>query len=62
MCLQLITTWKVKKRICDSASVAHALPIVRSLHITKGLAKQAKTSSVQEKCVRWGRTIDWPLH
>lgn len=34
----------------------------RSLHITEGVAKHAKTSSVQEKCVRWGSTIDWPLH
>lgn len=38
------------------------LPIERSLHITEGVAKHAKTSSVQVKCVRWGNTIDWPLH
>lgn len=40
----------------------HVLPMERSLHITEGVAKQAKTSSVQVKCVRWGRTMDWPLH
>lgn len=33
-----------------------------SLHMTDGVAKQAKTSSVQEKCVRCGSTMDWPLH
>lgn len=38
------------------------LPMERSLHITDGVAKHAKTSSVQVKCVRWGSTIDWPLH
>lgn len=38
------------------------LPIERSLHITEGVAKHAKTSSVQVNCVGWGNTIDWPLH
>lgn len=38
------------------------LPVERSLHITDGVAKHAKTSSVQVKCVRWGNTIDWPRH
>ncbi len=38
------------------------LPMERSRHITEGVAKHAKTSSVQVKCVRWGSTIDWPLH
>lgn len=38
------------------------LPMERSLHVTEGVAKHAKTSSVQVKCVRWGSTIDWPLH
>ena len=33
-----------------------------SLHITEGVAKQANTSSVVLKCVRWGRTMDWPRH
>lgn len=34
----------------------------RSLHMTDGVAKQAKTSSVQLKYVGWGKTTDWPLH
>lgn len=29
-----------------------AIPKERSLHITEGVAKHAKTSSVQAKCVR----------
>lgn len=29
-----------------------AIPTERSLHITEGVAKHAKTSSVQAKCVR----------
>lgn len=33
-------------------------PIDMSLHMTEGVAKQAKTSSVLEKCVRCGMTTD----
>lgn len=30
--------------------------------MTAGVAKQANTSSVEEKCVRCGRVTDWPRH
>ena len=38
------------------------LPTDRRCHETAGVAKQANTSSVQEKWVRWGRVTDWPRH
>lgn len=37
-------------------------PIDMRRHITDGVAKQAKTSSVLVRCVRCGRTMDWPRH
>lgn len=37
-------------------------PTDRRRQETAGVAKQANTSSVQEKCVRWGRITDWPRH
>lgn len=30
--------------------------------MTEGVARQANTWSVQEKCVRWGSKMHWPLH
>lgn len=38
------------------------LPIDTRRHITDGVAKQANTSSVLVKWVRWGRDINWPRH
>mgnify|MGYP007134268031 CR=1 FL=1 len=37
-------------------------PTDRRRHVTAGVAKQANTSSVEEKCVRCGRVTDWPRH
>lgn len=37
-------------------------PMVSSRHMTEGVAKQAKTSSVLVKCVRCGSTMGCPRH
>lgn len=39
-----------------------ALPTERRCHVTAGVAKQANTSSVVLKCVRWGLATAWPRH
>ena len=41
---------------------ATSSPTDRRRHVTAGVAKQANTSSVEEKWVRWGRVTDWPRH
>lgn len=38
------------------------LPTVRRCHVTAGVAKQANTSSVLLKWVRWGLATAWPRH
>lgn len=38
------------------------LPTERRCHVTAGVAKQANTSSVLLKCVRWGLATAWPRH
>lgn len=46
----------------DSKNASDALPTVRRCHVTAGVAKQAKTSSVQLKCVTCGLVTTWPRH
>ena len=46
----------------DAGEGEASLPMESSRHMTEGVEKQANTSSVQLKCVRWGRTTDWPRH
>lgn len=38
------------------------LPTERRCHVTAGVAKQANTSSVPLKWVRWGLATAWPRH
>lgn len=38
------------------------LPTARRCHVTAGVAKQANTSSVLQKWVRWGQATAWPRH
>lgn len=38
------------------------VPIERRCHVTAGVAKQANTSSVLLKWVRWGLATAWPRH
>ncbi len=52
----------------DSCSVLNLyipitlLPTERRCHVTAGVAKQANTSSVLLKWVRWGLATAWPRH
>lgn len=59
--------WRMSE-FWDSCSVLNLyiliklLPTERRCHVTAGVAKQANTSSVLLKWVRWGLATAWPRH
>lgn len=67
--LPLLIVWKSKGQmgpiLCGFGHFYDALglvPIERRCHVTAGVAKQANTSSVLLKWVRWGLATAWPRH
>lgn len=57
-----ISTSDMRVRRAHVTNSSDRSPTERRRHVTDGVAKQPKTSSVLLKCVRWGLDTAWPRH
>lgn len=62
--LPLLRVWKstAQMGLIHFYALLSLVPIERRCHVTAGVAKQANTSSVLLKWVRWGMATAWPRH